>query len=60
MLVTLANFYDVLIDCPAAGGQLKSVLQEWVDAGVIKKEFEAKCVAHLDTVKKELDSEYAN
>ncbi len=58
LVVVLANFYDVLIDCPTSFDLFKDLLVEWEQATLVKKELEDKCLQHVDSLKKQLEAEY--
>ncbi len=57
-MITLANFYDTLIDNPNATVQLKDMLVAFETGKCIAKEFAEKCVQHLETLKRQLEEEY--
>eukprot|EP00826_Nyctotherus_ovalis_P042932 TRINITY_DN4487_c0_g2_i1.p1 TRINITY_DN4487_c0_g2~~TRINITY_DN4487_c0_g2_i1.p1 ORF type:complete len:116 (+),score=45.62 TRINITY_DN4487_c0_g2_i1:518-865(+) len=55
-LVVMANFYDLLIDCPTAMERLDVLLDEWKD--VISAEMNDKCKKYAEEVKNRLEEEY--
>lgn len=56
MLVVMANFYDLLIDCPTAMEKLDVLLDEWKD--IIGTEMSGKCKKYAEEVKNRLEEEY--
>lgn len=59
IMVTLANFYDTLIDSPNSPLQLKEMLEAFEQVKVIDKEFIKSVQTHIEEMKKLLDEEYA-
>ena len=57
-MVCLANFYEILIDCPAAPDLFQEMLTSFESAGIIGKELGQRCLAHIETLKKQLEEEY--
>ena len=54
----MANFYDVLIDCPTAENQLGKLLKKWEKASIVVPELKEKCAKHVEGLKKKLQEEY--
>ena len=59
VMVALANFYDTMIDNPSAPKQLNEMLDMFEQEKIIGKELVSTALAHVDEMKKQLDSEYA-
>ncbi len=58
MMVVLANFYDAVIDSPAALDRLKELVDSWTKGGAMKKEVGEKCAKYAEGVKLQLEDEY--
>lgn len=58
VVVSLANFYDTIIDFPNSPAMFKTMINELASAGIITKELGVSCESHLDTIKKELEEDY--
>jgi len=58
--VTLANFYDVLIDNPNSPSMMDKLLSIFLNEKLIAKEFTEKCTQHVKALKKQIEEEYAS
>jgi hypothetical protein len=56
LLVVMANFYDLLIDCPNSMERLDLLLNELKD--IVSADMKDKCKKHTDAVKSRLEEEY--
>jgi len=56
LLVVMANFYDILIDCPNAMERLDLLFNELKD--IVSPDMKDKCKKHTDAVKSRLEEEY--
>ena len=56
--VVLANFYDAIIDTPNAQKYFLEMLTAFEGMHIISKEQKQKYLAHIDDMKKEIESEY--
>lgn len=56
LLVVMANFYDILIDCPTAMQRLDLLLAAWQH--VVAADMQDKCKKHAAEVKARLQEDY--
>lgn len=59
IMVTLANFYDTLIDAPNSPTQLKEMLEAFEKSKIVDKEFINSVQSHIEEMRKQLEEEYA-
>ena len=57
-MVSLANFYETLIDCPTAPDLFQEMVVAFENASMITKEHGQRCMAHIEALKKQLAEEY--
>ena len=58
VVVTLANFYDTLIDNPNAQLWFQEMAMAFVAAGIMTKELAQQYLSHVEVMKKENEAEY--
>ena len=58
IIVTLANFYDTLIDNPNSSNQLKNMVELFEKKQMVNPDYIQAVNSHVEALKKELEEEY--